>query len=48
MVVRVQARGQKLEYIWCDGQEGQEIKVRNAHTPHNPQPRGCTVLVDMV
>lgn len=26
VAVRVQARGQKLEYIWCDGQEGKEIK----------------------
>jgi hypothetical protein len=26
--VRVYARGQKLEYIWYDGQEGSEEKVR--------------------
>lgn len=26
LAVRVQARGQKLEYIWADGQEGQEVK----------------------
>jgi len=25
--VRVYAAGQKLEYIWTDGQEGKEIKV---------------------
>jgi hypothetical protein len=28
LAVRVNARGQKLEYLWCDGQEGKESKVR--------------------
>jgi hypothetical protein len=27
LAVRVNARGQKLEYVWCDGQEGKETKV---------------------
>lgn len=26
LAVRVNARGQKLEYVWCDGQEGKESK----------------------
>lgn len=28
LAVRVNARGQKLEYLWFDGQEGKESKVR--------------------
>lgn len=27
LAVRVNARGQKLEYVWFDGQEGKESKV---------------------
>lgn len=28
--MRVYAAGQKLEYIWADGQEGKEVKVNSA------------------
>jgi len=42
--MRVFAAGQKLEYIWTDGQEGKEIKVRDGGVTGDDRRRRTAVL----